>query len=137
MHAQLVEEGRFAARGRPAWRSWLLALALWLGSFVTATVIFKLATPAPAVGIIFAVVNAVFGVFAVACYVRLLRRSDELERKIQVEALALGFGAGAVGMMAYRLAERAGAPAIDVNDALLAMLAAYVIGVVMARRKYS
>jgi hypothetical protein len=40
-------------------------------------------------------------------------------------------------MMAYRLAERAGAPALDINDALLAMLIAYAVGVVVGRRHYS
>ena len=39
--------------------------------------------------------------------------------------------------MAYRLAERAGAPAMDINDALLVMLLAYAVGVVVARRHYS
>ncbi len=38
---------------------------------------------------------------------------------------------------AYRLAERAGAPSMDINDVLLVMLLAYVVGVVVARRRYS
>ena len=62
---------------------------------------------------------------------------DELERKIHVEALALGFGVGAVWMMGWRLFERAGAPLLDVNDGLLVMLIAYGVGVALARRRYA
>jgi hypothetical protein len=137
MQAQLADRSRLAADGRPAWKMWLLCLALWLGSFLATTVAFQLDVLPPAMAMVLAIANGVLGVLAVTSYFRLLRRADELERKIQVEALALGFGAGAVGMMAYRLAERAGAPAMDINDALLVMLLAYVVGVVVARRHYS
>lgn len=137
MQSQLVDRSHQATPGRPAWRAWLFYLTLWLGSFVAATVAFELSLVPPAAGRALAIGNGVLGALAVISYHRLLRRADELERKIQVEALALGFGAGAVGMMAYRLAERAGAPAMDINDALLVMLAAYVVGVIVARRRYS
>jgi hypothetical protein len=137
MQAQLADRSSRAARGRPAWRAWVLWLTLWLGSFLAATVAFEIDLLPPTTGMAVSIANGVLGVLAVASYFRLLRRADELERKIQVEALALGFGAGAVGMMAYRLAERAGAPSLDINDALLVMLLAYAVGVVVARRRYS
>jgi hypothetical protein len=137
MQAQLADRSNRAARGRPAWRAWAFCLALWLASFVAATIAFELDLLPTSAGVAVTIANGVLGVFAVASYFRLLRGADELERKIQVEALALGFGAGAVGMMAYRLAERAGAPSMDINDALLVMLVAYAVGVVVARRHYS
>ena len=137
MGAPGLDRARPALGKRAPWRMWQLWLVLWIGSFVATTATYVLGAPPPAVGYTAALANAALGVAAVWSYFRLLRRADELERKIQVESLALGFGAGAVGMMAYRLLERAGAPPLDVNDALLVMLLAYAIGVVLARRRYA
>jgi hypothetical protein len=70
-------------------------------------------------------------------YVAFLRDADELQRKIQVEALALGFGAGLVAMHGYRLLERAGMARLDVNDLGIVMVVAFVTGIVFGRRRYS
>jgi hypothetical protein len=135
MQTQIMGAPRLA--GRVLWKTWVVALTLWIGSFLASTLAFELGALPASLGYAAGIANAVLGVVAVWAYFRLLRGVDELERKIQVEALALGFGAGAVAMMAYRLAERAGAPALDINDALLAMLIAYAVGVVVGRRHYS
>ena len=76
------------------------------------------------------------GVVACARYVRFLRRADELLRQIQLEGLALGFGAGMVFMFGYALAERAGAPPLDVADPLLPMAGCWVLGQWLATRRY-
>ena len=120
---------------RRIWLTWLLA---WVASFAALSVALERVALSPAAGWAAAMVNAALGVAVVWSYVRFLRSADELERKIQVEALALGFGAGAVGMLAYRLLERAGAaPALDVADGLLVMLAGYAAGIIAARRRYA
>jgi hypothetical protein len=137
MASDLLDVRSRSLEERSTWRVWLFCLALWIGSFAALSAGFELAAVPPALGWALALANAALGVAAVWSYFRLLRRADELERKIQVEALALGFGAGAVAMMADRLAERAGAAPLDVNDALLVMLLAYAVGVVLARRRYA
>jgi hypothetical protein len=84
-----------------------------------------------------AILPTLVGIGMLAAYIAFLRASDELQRKIQVEALALGFGAGFLAMNGYRLLERAGAPAIDVNDVAFVMLAAFALGMLLGQRRYS
>jgi hypothetical protein len=137
MHAQILDRTAGVGPGRALWKTWVLWVSLWVVSFVAITIAFEVEALPRGLGVVAALANGLLGVVAVWSYFRLLRGGDELERKIQVEALALGFGAGAVGMMAYRLLERGGAPRLDINDALLVMLLAYGVGVFLARRHYS
>ena len=74
---------------------------------------------------------------AVGAYVRFLRSADELLRKVHLEALAFAFGVGAVTMMGYRLAERLGAPDLDINDPLLVMMLTWVGGQWIGARRYA
>ena len=66
---------------------------------------------------------------------RFLREADELQRRIQLEALALGFGAAVVGAAAYRLLERAGAT--DVSDVIMILAVGYSVGVIAGQRRYA
>ena len=70
-------------------------------------------------------------------YLVFLRHADELLRRIQVEALALSFAAGAVFMLSWRLCERLGAHRLDVDDPFLVMLVAWGIGQYAGFRRYS
>ena len=74
---------------------------------------------------------------AVWAYVHFLRHADELLRKVHLEALALAFGVGAVVMMGYRLAERLGAPDLDINDPLLVMMLTWLGGQWAGTRRYA
>lgn len=74
---------------------------------------------------------------AVWAYVHFLRNADELLRKVHLEALALAFGVGAVVMMGYRLAERLGAPNLDINDPLLVMMVTWLGGQWAGTRRYA
>ncbi|HEU5161666.1 MAG TPA: hypothetical protein VFV54_00840, partial [Thermoanaerobaculia bacterium] len=69
-----------------------------------------------------AAATVIVALFAVRAYRAFLHGADELLRKIQLEGLALGFGAGVVFMLGYRLLERLGAPKLDVNDPLLVLV---------------
>jgi hypothetical protein len=137
MHAQILDRTAGVRAGRALWKTWVLWVSLWLVSFVAITIALEIEALPAGLGYAAGLANAVLGVIAVWSYFRLLRGADELERKIQVEALALGFGVGAVWMMGWRLIERAGAPRLDVNDGLLVMLLAYGVGVALARRRYA
>jgi hypothetical protein len=115
--------------------AWLLAwVALWLGVRI-AMEGWPPATRAPLAWALIAIAT-VPGLFAIAAYVRFVRAADELLRKIQLEALALAFGAGALFMMAWRLVEKAGGPGLDVNDPLLVMFFAWVGGQWWFARRY-
>ena len=70
-------------------------------------------------------------------YRRYLGETDELRRKIEVDALALAFGVGLVGAFSYVLLERAGTVArADPMQLVMLMVATYVIGVVLGHRRY-
>ena len=115
-----------------------LLLTGWLLGFIGITGLYELELLPPGwPRYAAAALHTVLGLLTLGSYVAFVRSCDELERKIHVEALALGFGVGAVWMMAWRLFERAGAPQLDVNDGLLAMLLAYAVGVAIARQRYA
>ena len=84
------------------------------------------------------VAATLFGIAMMLAYWRFVSQADELHRKIQLDALALGFGTGVVGTITYRLLEDAGAvSAADVADIAAIMMVAYAIGVVVGMRRYA
>lgn len=113
---------------------WCLA---WAISFTAATFILVSGRPLPmAAGLLVALVPTVLGLGAVAAYTRYLREADEFQRRVQLEALALGFGAGILFMMGYRLLMRLGAPELDINDPMLVMLLTWSGWQLVAARRY-
>lgn len=114
--------------------AWLIA---WTFSFGVATVLLgKQVVTALPVAIPLATVPTLLGLATVRAFLKFLREADELVRKIQLEALAWGFGAGVVFMMGYRLFERIGASRLDVNDPFIVMALATGLGQWVARRRY-
>ena len=65
---------------------------------------------------VLAVLPNVLAAGALLAYLRFLRMADELTRLIQLQALAVGFGAWLFYYMAWELLEGAGAPPLG-NDA--------------------
>ena len=109
----------------------------WMGSYVAVTVLFKTHVLLPGgASYLLALLPSVLGVVGIWSYIRFLRDADGMQRKIQLEALALGFGAGSLAMMGYRLLERAGAPPIDPSDPFLVMIVFWGVGMRLATRRY-
>jgi hypothetical protein len=82
--------------------------------------------------------HLVFGAATVLAYRRFLRETDELRRKIEVEALALAFGVGLVGGLSYWLLLVSGAaPVWGFALIFAAMMATYSAGVLIGHRRYS
>lgn len=84
-----------------------------------------------------AIAPDILGVIAAVKYVQFLHDADELLRKVQVEGLAIGFGAGAIFMIGYQLLELAGAPRASVSDPFPVMMAFWVIGQWIGMRRYA
>jgi hypothetical protein len=74
---------------------------------------------------------------AIRSYLAFLRTADELLRRIQMEALALGFGVGAAFSVLYPLLEGLGAPRLSGRAGALAMLLAWSAGSWIGERRYS
>jgi hypothetical protein len=68
---------------------------------------------------------------------RRIRGLDELERRIQLEAVVFAFGATAVLTFAYGLLEDVDFPRIDLTWILPFMTALWALGQAIARRRYS
>lgn len=76
------------------------------------------------------------GVGLLAAYTRYLRQIDELERAIQVQALALGFGGGFLAICGYVTFQLLGAPRVDPVSLLALMPIFYAVAIVLGRRRY-
>lgn len=78
------------------------------------------------------------GIMIVLAYRRYLQETDELRRKIEVEALSLAFGVGVVGGLTYWLLAVMGAvAATDFVYVFLVMILTHPVGVLIGRRRYS
>jgi drug/metabolite transporter (DMT)-like permease len=82
-----------------------------------------------------AALPSVAAVFLLAAYARFLREADELQRLIQLQALALGFGGGYFAITGYQLFERLGAPEAN-GDIAIVMPFLYVVGLLIGWKRY-
>lgn len=74
--------------------------------------------------------------FAVRAFLRFFQRIDELQRRIQLEALALSFGITCVVTFSYGLLEYAGFPPLSWVWIPPFMMALWSCGVCIASRRY-
>lgn len=89
-------------------------MAAWAAAFVGGMMIIErdLVVDGPvAWGL--AALNLVLAAAALLAYVHYLREADELQRRIHLQALALGFGGGWLAVAGYRLFELLEAPYAD------------------------
>lgn len=126
-----------AADRRNSWRAtgWLF---VWAVSFVS--VAFAIRTEALPTGLwtyLAIAGSTALGIVAVLAYVHFVRQADELQRKIQLEALALGFAGGFVAQFAFSLIERAGIMDVEIGDLFLVMVVCYSMGVFLGARRYA
>jgi len=141
-----VSEGREPGAWRRCWssvdarsaRRYAYACLVWAVSFVLASWAIKHDwMTAPAARWAVGAVPTLFGLVVVYSFIRFLRRLDELQRRIQVEALAFAFGAGFLFMTGYRICERLGAPPLGVADPLLPMIFVWVIATWLGTKRYA
>ncbi|HEU5377233.1 MAG TPA: hypothetical protein VFV38_17520 [Ktedonobacteraceae bacterium] len=74
--------------------------------------------------------------FALRAFLRFFSRSDELQRHIQLEALALSFGVTCVLTWSYGLLEYIGFPAVSWIWVPPLMMALWSISAALASRRY-
>ncbi len=75
--------------------------------------------------------------FALTSYLGLIRRTDELQRRIHLEALAIAFPTTAVAVLAAEYLQKAGAIAeIKADYILMTMLVLWGVGFAIAWRRY-
>ena len=83
------------------------------------------------------VINAIIGLAVIATYMRFLKELDEMQQKIQLNALALAMGIGLVGGVSYSLLVSngyVGSP--DTAVAIMLLGGGYSVGLVLGRVRY-
>jgi drug/metabolite transporter (DMT)-like permease len=117
----------------------LLWSFLWALSFVAVALGIKRGWLSSGV-VTFAAVtgSALLGIATVLAYRRFIEETDELRRKIEVEALAMAFGIGMVGGLSYWLLAISGAvPEKGYAYVFSAMIIIHPVCVLIGRRRYS
>ena len=75
-------------------------------------------------------------IFAMIAYMRFMRRIDEMQRRIQFEALAFGFASAGIITFSYGFLENVGFPHISWLWVWPLMMALWGIGGAIAARRY-
>ncbi len=75
-----------------------------------------------------AMIPIVLSVLLVNALLRFLRDADEFMRKVQLEGIAIGYGAGSIFLVGYHTLEHVGAPALPMILAILPMVLGWVVG---------
>ncbi|MCH8219506.1 MAG: hypothetical protein IH892_22350 [Planctomycetes bacterium] len=89
------------------------------------------------ISIVAIVINAGIGIGMIVTYVRFLKESDELQRKIQLDALALAMGIGLVGSFTYSLLVTAKFIIdAEISDIILLMVLTYIVGIIVGQVRY-
>lgn len=129
-------EAGLTAADRRNQRRFVLALMAWALSLVGALAVLEQGwvTGGPATAV--ALVPLAIGVVALLAYLRFITRADEMTRRIQLEGLAIGFGAGAVFTLGYPVLEMAGWPELSKTMPAAVLLAGWGIGQLVAVRRY-
>ena len=119
------------------YRRFLLLTLAWVASLLlTVTGLNAWGDALGPVGYAVALVPTALFLAVIWAYVRFLREADELTRKIQVQAMAVGFGAALVCLLGYPVLEKVGAPPLDLDLLVLPMMLAYVVAVYRQQRRY-
>ncbi len=108
----------------------------WAVTYVGATWLLKGGQVQEPLSWVVASLPVLFGLAVIAVYRRFLRETDELQRIVQLEALALAFGGSVFAFCGYSVFQRLGAPSIDMADSVVVMVFLYISGVVMGWRRY-
>ncbi len=83
------------------------------------------------------VLNAAIGIGMIVTFMRYLKDLDEMQRKIQLDALALAMGVGIVGSFTYSLLVTAQfITDAEISDIILLMTFTYVVGQIIGKVRY-
>lgn len=121
---------------RNQWR-FVVILLSWALSFVIAIYLLRndWVTSLTA-GTALALIPIALGLLALLTYLKFLREADEMTRRIQLEALAIGFGAGAIYTLGYPALEAAGWPEPSDSAPAVVLMVGWGLGGLFALRRY-
>jgi hypothetical protein len=114
-------------------------LFIWMLSWVGANIAIKEGWATSSfLAALLALVPTVLGIVMMFAFWKFVREADELQRKIQLEALAIGFGAGLVGGYTAHLLSRGGIlTSLELSEVAAFMMIVYAIATVVGARRYA
>lgn len=121
---------------------WLAICTLgWLATLALARFGPALWGDQPTLSWIAVTLNVVVGIVWIIAHARFLRSTDDLQRKIMLDAIAVALGAGLVGGFAYATAGHAGLVAPSSGSSAIALLAVmmsvvYLVGIAVGHLRY-
>jgi hypothetical protein len=83
-----------------------------------------------------ALVPIILGLPVMRAFLRYLREADEFTRKIQLEGIAMGFGAGFLFVMGYYTLQQFGAPPLPIVVAVVPMTLGWALGSLLVAARY-
>jgi hypothetical protein len=81
-------------------------------------------------------VPIVLGWPVMRAFLRYLREADEFTRKVQLEGIAMGFGAGLLFGMGYYTLQQFGAPPLPIIAAIVPMVFGWAFGSLLVASRY-
>jgi len=122
--------------GNPATTVLVAVFALIL-SIIVVSWMLKTWELGPALRFVLVLAPVTAWIFALIAYFRLIRRLDELQKRIHLEALAFAFSGLAVAMIACEYLRKAGfISTLKPDYVLMMMMVLWPIGFVIAWRRY-
>ena len=84
------------------------------------------------------IVNAIFGFLMILANVKHMNGLDELQKKIQLEAMGIALGVGIVGGLSYSLLDTTNLITQDAEISFLIILIAltYMAGIIIGQKRY-
>ncbi|MFN3235793.1 MAG: hypothetical protein ACE37D_01920 [Pseudomonadales bacterium] len=113
----------------------ILSIA-WAISIVAASAVLTQIELAPAIQWLVVLTPNIIAYFVLRSYLKFLRMTDEMQRRIQIEGLAVGFGVGYAFALGYLVAEAAGAPPLNLAVLILVMTIGWLGGNFFAVKRY-
>lgn len=133
---RLLCSGASTARDRRNQYRFLIWAALWALVFVASGLTQRYVELDGAPLWLVAFAPTLPAILVVASYLKFLREADELVRRVQMEGLALGFGAGVLLIIAVQLPETTPITQFKGSDVLFVMMLGWAIGQVWATWRY-
>jgi hypothetical protein len=82
------------------------------------------------------IIPIALGLAMLRSFLRFLREADEFARKVQLEGIALGFGAGQLFCLGYFFFKQLGAPELPMVFAMVPMTLGWAVGSLLVAARY-
>jgi hypothetical protein len=138
MEKPVTDAENFQVRSGKAGLHVILWSLAWAGSLVLVdkAVLYDWYT-SPYISMLGVIINAALGLGVVRVFVRNLGCMDELQRKIQLDSLAIAMGVGLVGSFSYSLLTTTGfITEPEITDITLLLCLTYMASVVTLHYRY-